>query len=529
MTGPTSSTDFPTVNALQPSLRGVQNAFVAKLNPAGSALVYSTYLGGSSADEGDGLAVDSSGNAYVTGTTYSTDFPTANPLQATNHGTRNAFVAKFNATGSALVYSTYLGGSSGRDAGLGIAVDSSGNAYVTGLTGSTDFPIVSPWQARYGGGLYNAFVAKLNAEGSALVYSSYLGGSSYDVGYGIAVDSAGNAYVAGQTESSDFPTVNPLQATKNGDYTTFVTKIAPSCTYSFSATGESFTAVGGLGSFTVTTAPTCPLTLNVSAGWITLSPWRPHIILVGTGTVTYGVFYAVASNTGAARTGSISGGGQTYSINQAGLSCTDTISPTFAAPQDIGGNVSVSVGAPKGCSWTAISNVPWVTVKSGGSGSGGGVVVLNVAPNTGNSRSGTVTIAGQTFSVTQGAGACGALDVTSETVVSRSGLTWGAPFEPNWYYGKITVTNSSGGVMGGPVYLVTLGLPNHRSDPYGAELYGPYSLTTCFSSQGDSLVPVTLGSMQSGQSVTIPLTITTDSPAAPIGYSTKVLSGAPSH
>ena len=219
VTGQTGSTDFPTVNPLQATYRGTNgNAFVAKLNAAGSALVYSTYLGGSLSDYGTGIAVDSSGNAYVTGTTTSPDFPTVNPFQATNHGAYgNVFVAKLNAAGSALVYSTYLGGGLG-DFGLGIAVDPSGNAHVTGVTGSPDFPTANAIQATCGGGCsaVDAFVAELNADGSALVYSTFLGGTSADGGFGIAVDSSGNAYVTGYTESTDFPTANPLQATNHG-------------------------------------------------------------------------------------------------------------------------------------------------------------------------------------------------------------------------------------------------------------------------------------------------------------------------
>ena len=138
---------------------------MAKLNPAGSALVYSTYLGGSSGDGGNGIAVDSSGNAYVTGYTNSTNFPTANPLQAVYGGCGDAFVAKLNPGGSALVYSTYLGGSSD-DRGYGIAVDSSGNAYVTGYTDSTNFPTANPLQA-FSGGFYDAFVTKIGVGVSA--------------------------------------------------------------------------------------------------------------------------------------------------------------------------------------------------------------------------------------------------------------------------------------------------------------------------------------------------------------------------
>jgi len=233
VTGYTYSTDFPTANALQATCDNCSltapDAFVAKLNSVGSALVYSTYLGGSGLDEGSGITVDSSGNAYVTGYTESTDFPTANPFQAHcdncsgNNG--DAFVAKLNSAGSALAYSTYLGGSSW-DAGYGIVVDSSGNAYVTGQTDSTDFPTANPFQANYQAN-GDAFVAKLNAAGSALVYSTYLGSSLYE-GWGIAVDSSGNTYVTGQTYSTDFPTVNPIQASYGGDGDAFVAKISPS-------------------------------------------------------------------------------------------------------------------------------------------------------------------------------------------------------------------------------------------------------------------------------------------------------------
>jgi hypothetical protein len=227
VTGDTSSTNFPTTNPLQASNAGDYDAFVTKINAAGSGLVYSTYLGGSGEDQGHGIAVDGAGNAYVTGWTINfgpfTPFPTANPLQANNGGGLDAFVTKINAAGSALVYSTYLGGS-GEEFGRGIAVDGSGNAYVTGFTGSSDFPIANPLQASNGGS-QNAFVTKINAAGSALVYSTYLGGNGQDQGFGIAVDGAGNAYVTGWTLSTNFPTGNALQATNGGFSNAFVTKI----------------------------------------------------------------------------------------------------------------------------------------------------------------------------------------------------------------------------------------------------------------------------------------------------------------
>ena len=171
------------------------------------ALAYSTHLGGTSDDFGQGIAVDASGNAYVVGSTLSPNFPvTIGAIQTTKGGIADIFVTKVNATGTALVYSTYLSGT-GDDGGNGIAVDASGNAYVTGYTQSLDFPVTSgTFQATNGGGgRYDAFVTKLNATGTALVYSTYLGGMNDDFGQGIAMDSSGNAYVTGYTKARTSP------------------------------------------------------------------------------------------------------------------------------------------------------------------------------------------------------------------------------------------------------------------------------------------------------------------------------------
>jgi hypothetical protein len=193
------------VNPLQPTYGGGDcDALIAKVSADGAALVYSTYLGGSDWDQGDSIAVDSSGSAYVTGFTFSANFPTVNPLQASLRGQNDAFISKVGADGTSLVYSTYLGGS-GHNYGRGIAVDSEGSAYVTGSTFSANFPTVDPLQATSGG--YNdAFISKVSADGASLVFSTYLGGSGNDGGYGIAVDSSGNVYVIGFTGSANFPT-----------------------------------------------------------------------------------------------------------------------------------------------------------------------------------------------------------------------------------------------------------------------------------------------------------------------------------
>jgi len=291
--GVTSSIDFPLAGAAQASFGGGTDVFVTKFNPTGTAIDYSTYLGGSDQEYGGGIAVDANGNAYVAGSTFSSNYPvTAGALQSAATGTGCGFVTKLSSSGSALVYSTYLGGSytsrltaiavdsnlnayvtgtdnknfpttpsafqqtvpglentvvaklavDGKslvystylggenvDVGRGIAVDSSFNAYITGFTNSVSFPVVpttGALQSTNGGG-DDAFVSKLNPTGSALIYSTYLGGSSDDVSTSIAIDTAGNAYITGYTDSSNFPTASPQQSTYGGGQDGFVSKLAP--------------------------------------------------------------------------------------------------------------------------------------------------------------------------------------------------------------------------------------------------------------------------------------------------------------
>jgi len=227
ITGVTFSDNFTTVAAFQPANRGQGDAFVARVNPTGTAMVYSSFLGGAGADEGAGIAIDSSGNAYVVGTTASGDFNTKNPLQASNRGQQDVFVSKVPLDGSALVYSTYLGGQR-NDVGNAIAVDAAGIVYVTGSTASLNFPLQNPLQATYGGSDFDAFVTKINAAGSAFLYSSFLGGNLIEVGNAIAVDSFGNIYVTGVTNSPNFPVLNPIQAENRGGNDAFITKLSPS-------------------------------------------------------------------------------------------------------------------------------------------------------------------------------------------------------------------------------------------------------------------------------------------------------------
>ena len=238
VTGQTYSANFPTTSGAfqrvcERPCSGHGAAFVTKLNPQGSDLVYSTYLGGNGPDWGGGIAVDKAGSVYVTGQASSTNFPTTPGAFQTvcgdaGCGFGDVFVAKLNPEGSALIYSTYLGGS-GLDFGRGIAVDKAGYAYVTGGTLSTDFPTTpGAFQTVCGDpdcSFGDAFVAKLDPSGSALIYSTYLGGSSSEIGTAVAADSVGNAYVVGGTSSPDFPTRNPIQASYGGGGDAFVAKL----------------------------------------------------------------------------------------------------------------------------------------------------------------------------------------------------------------------------------------------------------------------------------------------------------------
>jgi hypothetical protein len=211
VTGNTISTNFYGVNAVQSAFNGpgfAEDAFVAKLNPEGTALLYSTYLGGHGSDLGLSVAVDSSGNAYVTGQTTSNDFPTTpGAFQTSTGDATTIFVAKLSPVGNALSYSTYLSGRSGNQRANAIAVNASGNAYVTGRTSSADFPTTASAFQRALRGFEDAFVTKLDATGSTLAYSTLLGGDgNSEEAFGISVDAGGFAYVVGHTGSTNFPT-----------------------------------------------------------------------------------------------------------------------------------------------------------------------------------------------------------------------------------------------------------------------------------------------------------------------------------
>jgi hypothetical protein len=290
VTGATSSDMFPaTAGAFQTVFAGVYDAFVVKLNSAGTAFVYGTYLGGAGDDRGHGIALDGEGNAYVTGKTDSLNFPKMIPIQLNNAGSDDAFLTQLNSAGSALVYSTYLGGMN-NDRAWGIGLNEAGNAYIIGTTQSSDYPtsnFLTP-----GGDMLNgpsdAFVTQVNPGGSAIVYSTYLGGGGDDSGWGIAVDDEGNAYVTGQTASADFPTKNPFQTASGGNQDAFVTKIGEVPPLSVSpdnvtvGEGSSVDSMvsGGLPPYTATSGDMDVATVSVSADTVTTTGVAPGSTMI---------------------------------------------------------------------------------------------------------------------------------------------------------------------------------------------------------------------------------------------------------
>ncbi len=280
--GVTESADFPLIRSAQAAYGGgPSDAFVTKIAADGKGVEWSTVVGGSQADRARGLALDAGGNAYLTGSTSSVDFPAVSPQQPGpfRPDDLDAFLVKVPATGAGFTYATRLGGSND-DRGLAVAVDSQGSAYVTGDTLSPGFPTARPIQAASGGGaggvagsFPDAFVTKYNPTGSALVYSTFLGGSDVDQGTSIALDAQGAAYVAGNTNSPNFPTTTPLQATKGSEADAFVTKIDPAGSALVYSTYLGGSGADGANAVTVDRAGSAHVVGSTrSANWVTAKP-----------------------------------------------------------------------------------------------------------------------------------------------------------------------------------------------------------------------------------------------------------------
>jgi len=480
--GRTEGTLTSTVGAYQRAPAGVLDVAVLRLNSTGSRVIYATYLGGTADDYLGDIAVDGSGNTYVTGWTQSNNFPTTSGVvHASGTADVNGFVTKLNAEGTALVYSTMLRSTrpvsiavhsgevyvsgfalAGFESTAGayspsgpgfvaklnstataftyatyvdvagvLAVDSGGNTYIAGNSNQYCFSPYQPcppttsnaFQPNRAGGV-DAYIAKFNPSGSVLLYATYLGGSADDSVAGIALDASGNLYVAGTTSSTNLPsTPGAYSATSNGGTDVFVAKIdsaSIACTYTLSATSTSFTSAAASNMIGVTANSGCVWVSTVASD----SSWV-HVTSGGSGIGSGVVSYTVdANNSTQPRQGVVTIAGQTFTISQAGAACTYSIAPQSLIFDSEGGISNVAVIAPQGCTWTALSNASWITISSGQSGNGPGSVRYAVAASTGASRTGTLTIAGQTFTVTQGTAGCSYALSSNSQAATASGATY---------------------------------------------------------------------------------------------------------
>ncbi len=303
-----------------------EDVFVTKFSPDLSTRVYSAYVGGGANDRGTAIAVDASGNAYVTGYTKSTDFGTVSAYDSARGGAQDAFVFKLNAAGTALVYSTYLGGSGGTDVGYGITVDSSGSAYVTGFASSADFPTTAgAADTTYAGG--EAFVTKLGVAGNTLAYSTFVGGTGSDTGHAITLDLVGNPVVVGETTSSNFfTTAGAFQSTSGGSTDVFVSRLdstGSSITYSTYLGGNdvdiAYAAVVGPTGRIYVTGTTVSSNFDITSGaFQTVNPGRATFMSVldpaisGSGALIYSTFLNGGGNDDAGTGIGVDGAGKVY-------------------------------------------------------------------------------------------------------------------------------------------------------------------------------------------------------------------------
>jgi len=444
ITGSTESTTFPvTLGAFQSSLApGATNyvdAFVTKLNSTGTALVYSTYLGGQFDDAGNGIAVDSDGNAYIAGSTDSSDFPLTYSAFETSGGGNIGFVTKMNPTGSSLVYSSFLDAGNGSLAS-GVAVDSNGSAYVagTGIAALMGTPVA------YGSGAgIGIFVAKLNPAGSALSYLTSVGGADGEQSTGMALDSSDNVYVVGSTNATDFPLLSPVQtagpSAQSGFPVGFVFKLDPSGSLAYST----YFASDYDKPSAIAVDPNSNAYITGTATSIVF-PVTPGAVNVDTAPSgpSDGVFVAQLSSTEV---------------------CNFTFSPTSAQEPAGGATDSISLTTTSGCDWIALAGQNWtfpsqpgvrplsmpsITVTSPSAGSGSGVVTFSVPPNINPARTQILSIAGTSIPVLQANGCTYQLSKSSLSVLASGGLITNAFKVTTGVYCLFTVSNPSAWVSG---------------------------------------------------------------------------------
>ncbi len=475
--GNTASSDFPitTGSARQSTLTGATAAFAAKLNPTGTILVYSTFLGGSGADYASAVAVDVLGNAYVVGTTYSGDFPvTAGAYTVTVPGAislGHGFVSKLSGAGANLIYSSYLGGSNA-DAITGIVLDSSGDAILTGFTYSLNFPVSSNPLDPVGSYSPAGFVSKFNPTGSGLLYSSLLGASGSSAAQSIAIDSTNHAYITGYTAAQNFPTTAGAFQSSNGSIsgetsTGFVMKIdlssSTACSLSVSASSLSVPVLGGSASIAVTEPAGCAWEAIPASAWLSVAS-TAHGIGPGSVAVT------ALSNEGSpsARSSIIKVGAISVTVTQPAGTCA--VPQLFPATQyfgSAGGTGSVAIQLPSSCTFTASSGVSWISITSAGTSTGDTLLAFTVAADSGVSRTGSLTISGVLYPILQITNVCtygvafpsGLIAVTAGGILNAGMTTadycsWTTLSSASWL-----LITSPGFVGSGPIFLRAL--PNN--------------------------------------------------------------------
>ena len=478
--GRTESADFPLKNQVAAGRPGAGDAFLSKLNPTATALLYSTLLAGEGRDYAVGVALDSAGRPSVAGVSHSEAFPvTANAVQpkkdletcsGADGSTINcpdAFLARLDTTkvgDASLLYSTYIGGAK-EDTAAAVAVDPSGNVYVAGATSSLNFPVVNSIQDQLlvgdcGGG--DGFLVKINPARTgidSLLFSTYLGGECDDAAAGVAANKDGYAFLSGNTLSQEFPMLGAAQPARGGNGDAFVAKIETDpdvgCKYTLTPSSRTFASTGGSASSTLTAADACGWELATDDPWITITSKTSG---AGNGIVAY----AVAPNlTADKRTGAITVTGldnvvRSISISQNGCYAIAPVSRSFGASAGTG---TVSVTAEESCAaWSAVSSVDWITITAGATGTGNGTVAYSVAANTTSAaRAGRVTVGGKTHTVSQSP--CYAITPTSRSFSPDGGAGsvsvtaggscagWTAVSNVPW----ITITSGAGGTGNGTV------------------------------------------------------------------------------
>jgi len=523
--GVTSSANFPaTMGAYAAAYAGNQDAFVAKLNPTGSALVYATFLGGSYSDYLNGLALDAAGNCYVTGATQSIDFPTTPGAFKTTLGAfanKSGFVTKLNATGTALVYSTFLSGTNGDDSALGIAVDSNGAAYVAGFAHSSNFP-TTPGALKRGPATtsdLDMFLSRFAIDGSALTYSTRLGSSGTEGAFALALDPVSGVYIAGVSEDSlIYPTTSgayqassPKSSSQRFISSVVITKIdfnvSSLCVPSVSPQSQNLPGHGGTISFSLTLSPGCPWeAVPSSSSTLTLN--NPNYGVVSTSPISITGTVPQNSSTSSGITQTVRIGTETFTVNQDAGSCQDSaISPPSVAFDSSGGLRNLTLTLPSSCNWTAVPGAPWLTVSSNPSGTGPATITIFAALNSFSARSTTLTLAGKSINVTQSGSTCTATANASVSSTSAQGSD-----------GVVSITTNSSACTWNAYALVPwIQLKNSAS-----------------AGQGSGLVPFIVAANpgaipRTGQILIADLTLSITQDAGPAGtingYSTSVFAG----